>query len=113
MVDLSPTPSQNDQTGEEATAKVSASSQPLPALLTFECRGQKHLFEHREITPNEPWPMCPECGGDVVLLDVEKTSPVTEDLSPKTHPDFLCMECGEENGGTWWPTCEWCDKEQT
>lgn len=26
--------------------------------------------------------------------------------------DFHCSACGEENGGTWWPTCEWCGHEQ-
>ncbi|RIA37506.1 DNA (cytosine-5)-methyltransferase 1 [Hephaestia caeni] len=28
------------------------------------------------------------------------------------HADFICAACGDENAGTWWPTCEWCGHEQ-
>jgi DNA (cytosine-5)-methyltransferase 1 len=29
------------------------------------------------------------------------------------YRDFKCENCGEENGETWWPTCEWCDHEHS
>jgi DNA (cytosine-5)-methyltransferase 1 len=29
------------------------------------------------------------------------------------HADFACISCGEDNGGTWWPTCEWCGQDHT
>jgi DNA (cytosine-5)-methyltransferase 1 len=29
------------------------------------------------------------------------------------YRDFKCENCGEENGETWWPTCEWCGHEHS
>lgn len=34
-------------------------------------------------------------------------------LAQPVHKDFQCVSCGEDNGGAWWPTCEWCNHDHT
>lgn len=55
----------------------------------------------RAFDPEDPLRTITSAGGGFAAV-----APVAVPMA-----DFVCTGCGEENGATWWPLCEWCGHE--